>query len=355
VFGTVAASITKILLKMNKPFRILSIDGGGIKGIFPAKVLAEIESDLQIRGSKRTSIFEHFDLIAGTSTGGIIALGLALGVPANEILNLYLGNAKTIFGNKKSLFAQIFYSAHKRDALEKIIRDTFKFGGRSDDPRLKDCRTNICIPIYDLVKGAPSVLKTKHHDEYVRDFHIPAYQVALATSAAPTFFDPYSTRYLDLAGNQQVFSNKVDGGVVMNNPTLVAIIEAQKAFNQNLENIRVLSIGTGNRTFCDASTKSTWGLWYWIKQNNRKRLIELFMQGQSQQVENLVSILHRGIGKREPANFIYQRIDTVLDDTCDIELDETKIHKLEKLVEKGHTEFQNNVANLRSRFFDMVS
>lgn len=337
-----------------KPFRILSIDGGGIKGIFPAKVLTEIEADLQSRGSKRIRIFEHFDLIAGTSTGGIIALALALGIPANEILKLYLDNARVIFGNKRSGISQVLYSSHKRGALENLIRNTFRYGDRSDDPRLHDCKTNVCIPIYDLMKGAPSVLKTKHHDEYVRDYHIPAYQAALATSAAPTYFDPYSTRYVDLVGNHQVFNNKVDGGVVMNNPTLVAIIEAQKAFNQKLENIRVLSIGTGNRTFCDASTKSTWGLWYWIKQNNRKRLIELFMQGQSQQVENLVSILHRGIGKKEPENFVYQRIDTTLEDTCDIALDETKKHKLEKLVEKGHSEFQNNVANIRSRFFDMV-
>jgi len=339
---------------MDKPFRILSIDGGGIKGIFPAKVLTDIEADLQARGSNRTRIFEHFDLIAGTSTGGIIALGLALGIPANEILKLYLENAKVIFGEKRWFIPQIFYSAHKREPLEQLIRKTFRFEGRTDDPRLQDCKTNICIPIYDLMKGAPSVLKTKHHNDYVRDYHLPAYQAALATSAAPTFFDPYSTRYVDLAGNEQVFNNKVDGGVVMNNPTLVAIIEAQKAFKQKLENMRVLSIGTGNRNFCDASTKSRWGLWYWIKQDDRKRLIELFMQGQSQQVENLVSILHRGIGRQEPENFLYQRIDTVLDDTCNIELDETKRHNLEKLVEKGHTEFQSHVANLRSRFFDMV-
>jgi hypothetical protein len=77
------------------------------------------------------------------------------------------------------------------------------------------------------------------------------------------------------------------------------------------------------------------------------------MQGQSQQTENLVSLLHKGIAKQEQENFVYQRIDTILDETCNIELDETRKDRLEKLIEKGHNEFQNHATNLRNRFFDM--
>jgi uncharacterized protein len=340
-------------MSTKKPFRILSIDGGGIRGIFPAKILADIEADLQARNIGRYQIYKHFDLICGTSTGGIIAIALALGIPAREILKLYTEEAKTIFGGKKGLLRQIFYAAHDRSALEGLIRTTFKYGGLTEDPRLADCKTNVCIPIYDLLQGKPSVLKTKHHQTYVRDFHIPAFQAALATAAAPTFFNPYSGRYTDLLGEEQVFSNKVDGGVVMNNPTMAAIIEAQKAFGAKLEDLRVLSIGTGSKIFCEAGTKSQWGLHYWVLKNKRKRVIELFMQGQSQQTENLISLLHKGIAKQEPENFIYQRIDTILDETCNIELDETRKEKLEKLIEKGHNEFQNHAANLRNSFFDM--
>jgi patatin-like phospholipase/acyl hydrolase len=347
-------SLTKLRQKMDKPFRILSIDGGGIRGVFPAKILADLEDDLQSRGSSRTRIYEHFDLICGTSTGGIIAIALALGVPARQILNLYLENAGLIFGSKVRCLSRLFYSAHKRKVLEDLVRSTFRVDGLTREPRLEDCKTNLCIPIFDLMQGKPSVLKTRHHKSYIRDFHIPAYQVALATAAAPTYFDPYSGRYTDLNGSEQHFNNKVDGGVVANNPTLIGIIEARKAFGAPLESLRVLSIGTGTQTFCDTRTKSHWGLIYWIM-GGRKRIIDLFMQGQALQVENLISLLHRGIDKREPENFVYHRIDTVLDETCNIELDETRKERLEKLVEKAHYEFQNHASILRNRFIDLLA
>ncbi len=339
---------------MGQTFRILSIDGGGIRGIFPAKVLTDIEADLEARSIEKKRIHEHFDLICGTSTGGIIAIALALGIPAKDILNLYLENAEVIFGNKKNFLKRIFTSAHDRQPLEALIRKAF-IGNLKEDPRLADCKTNICVPIYDLVQGKPSVLKTKHHDLYVRDFHIPAYQAALATSAAPTYFEPFSSSYTDRFGQEQKFSNKVDGGVVMNNPTLVGIIEAQKALGVKLEDLRVLSIGTGTKKYCDAGQRKHWGIYYWMLQNDRKRLIDLFMQGQSQQVENLISILHKGIGKTESDNFIYHRIDTSLDETCDIELDEVRRNRLDILVEKAHSEFQNHVSSIRSSFIDMDS
>lgn len=77
------------------------------------------------------------------------------------------------------------------------------------------------------------------------------------------------------------------------------------------------------------------------------------MQGQSQQVENLISLMHKGIARKEQDNFIYQRIDTFLDDSCNIELDETRKDRLEKLVEKAHYEFQNHASILRDRFIDL--
>src|SRR5579859_7583311 len=256
-----------------KPFKILSIDGGGIRGIYPAMLLANLEAELTARGLAKTKIWEHFDLITGTSTGGIIALSLALGVPAKEVGALYLENASRIFGRKKWFIpGQIIYSSYKRDFLETLIRTTFQHASGGVDPRLKDCKTNVCIPIYDILEGRPSVLKNNYHSAFVRDYHIPAYQAAMATSAAPTYFDPYSSTYKDLKDIDQVFSNKVDGGVFANNPSLLAITEAQKAFEQPLSNLRVLSLGTGSQKFVDGCTRKTWGLLYWIAR--RKRIIE---------------------------------------------------------------------------------
>src|SRR5690606_31861853 len=98
----------------NKKFKILSIDGGGIKGVFPALFLTLLEDELKNRSDRKTQIYHHFDLITGTSTGGIIAIALALGIPAKEIYQLYIDNARKIFSGKKSFFfGQISNSAHE--------------------------------------------------------------------------------------------------------------------------------------------------------------------------------------------------------------------------------------------------
>ncbi len=333
----------------NKTFKILAIDGGGIRGVFPAMFLANLEAELKTRGFDKTKIFEHFDLIAGTSTGGIIAIALALGIPAHEIYKLYLDNATLIFGSKKGFWKSIMYSSYDRQSLENLVKEKFRTISEGKDLRLADCKTNVCVPIYDLMQGKPSVLKNNYHPRFVRDYHIPAYQAALATSAAPTYFDPYSTKYTDLQGIEQPFSNKIDGGVFANNPSLLAIIEAQKAFNKELKDLKVLSIGTGHQKFTDACTRSKWGIGYWMI-NKRRRIIELFIQGQSQQVQNLISLLHQGIDRQEGENFVYKRIETELDETCNIKLDETNKGKLEKLAEKAHNQFQNHANDVIDKF-----
>ncbi|MFM2385540.1 MAG: hypothetical protein RL660_297 [Bacteroidota bacterium] len=356
-----------------KKFKILSIDGGGIRGIFPAVYLAEIEAKLKAEGKSNWQIYQNFDLLCGTSTGGILAIALSLGIPASEIVDLYYSNASSIFGNKKSFVNQFSHSSHKRDKLEELIKNKFASTNNGTDPRLLDCKVPTCVTTYDLHDGAPSVLKSKYHDAFLRDYHIPAYKVALATSAAPTYFDPYSTIYTDLNGLEKPFHNKVDGGVFCNNPTLTAIVEAQEALGAKLEDLAVLSIGTGTQKFSDAgilptrswysklfrrvtrqenhTTRKNWGLIYWMRHNGKKPLIELFMQGQSQQTENLISLLQKGIGALQPERFVYQRINTALDSSCNIELDEYDAEKLNRLKEKASREFQLQGVKTLNNFF----
>lgn len=339
---------------MRKKFNILSIDGGGIRGVFPAKILTEIEAKLKADGHERWQIHERFDLICGTSTGGILAIALALGVPAKELHELYLEKANIIFGKKKGFFKQLRYASYERDELEALIRSKYKaVTGNNKDPRLIDCKTNICIPIYDLLHGQPSVLKNNYHPRFTRDYHIPAYKAALATSAAPTYFTPYSSDFKDLNGINKTFSNKVDGGVIANNPTLLGIIEAQEAFKQDLSNIRVLSLGTGHQKFTDAADRKKWGILYWMIKNKKTRLIDLFMQGQSQIVENLISLMQNGIDKERKDNpsFIYKRVTTELDESLNIAMDETDIRRLNKLSERGSFEFSNNASEIIEKFF----
>lgn len=329
----------------NKKFKILSIDGGGIKGVFPAFFLTLLEDELKKRKDGKTKIYRHFDLITGTSTGGIIAIALALGIPAKEIYQLYLNNAQKIFGNKKSLlWGQIMNSAHERDFLEKLVRDKFKEANNGEEPRLNDCKTDVCIPIYDLIRGNPSVLKTKYHPAFERDYHIPAYQAAMATSAAPTYFSPYTADYVDLNGTKKDFANKVDGGVMANNPTLIALLEALKAFKVDMSDLEILSLGTGYKKFTDGNSRKKWGLHYWMMKNKRKRLIELFMQSQSQLVANYVSLLYQGIdkGEKDNPNFIYDRIDVLLNEDNSIEMDESNIDKIKNFAELASIEFQDN-------------
>ena len=332
-------------------FKILSIDGGGIRGVFPAMYLANLEEELKRRGQEKWQIYQNFDLICGTSTGGIIAIALALGIPAKEIYDLYLDKAAEIFGSKKSWLEQPFYASHEREPLEKLIQDKFKEHNNGKDPILKDCKTNVCIPIFDLLEGEPSVLKNKYHPNFTRDYHIPAYKAALATAAAPTYFAPFSSEYTTEEGSVKPFKNKVDGGVFANNPTLIGIVEAEHAFYQDKSNLNILSIGTGFQKFSDGAKRENWGILYWINLK-KKRLIELFMQAQSQQVENLVYVMQNGIDKEKKANpnFIYHRINAELDNTLNIEMDETDKDKLEALAQKATYKFHNDATTIIKDF-----
>ncbi|KAA6310025.1 hypothetical protein EZS27_038597, partial [termite gut metagenome] len=274
----------------------------------------------------------------------------SLGIPAIELHKLYMDNADVIFGKKRNGIQRIVNSSYDRKNLETLLKEVFTKYNNEKEPRLADCKTNVCVPIYDLLHGKPSVCKNNYHPKFTRDYHIPAHMVALATSAAPTYFNPYNASFVDLHSIKQSFSNKVDGGVVANNPTLLGIVEAQAAFYQPLSNLKVLSIGTGYQKFTDGSNLQKCGYKYWLQKG---RMINLFMQGQSQQVENLISLLQNGIdgeNRNNPA-FIYKRINTELDETLDIEMDETDVKKLQKLSEKATFEFSNHASEILETYF----
>ena len=324
-------------------FKVLSLDGGGIRGIFPAVILTEIERDLKNKGSEKWQIYQNVDLIFGTSTGGILALALSLGIPAEEIKQLYFENAYSIFGNKKGFLKCINHSSHDRSSLKKLLEDVFKKYHNTSIPKLKDCKIPVGVSIYDLSIGKPSVLKSLYHNRFTRDPNLPLLDAALSTSSAPTYFDPYSgDMYRDIKGDVLQFKNKVDGGVWANNPSLIALIEAQKAFKKELIDINLLSIGTGERIFLETNKENKFGIWYWIN-NKRKRIIELFMQGQSQQVENILSLLKNGIDRQEPDNFSYLRLNTLFRTELEnIEMDETNQSKLKELEERAINVYKEN-------------
>lgn len=205
--------------------RILSIDGGGIKGVFPAAFLADIEGTI----GKRVS--DYFDLIVGTSTGGIIALGLGLGLSAQELLSLYQKNANTIFPRRRGrppLIRRIFRAAYDSQPLKDVL--CYTFGER----KLGESKNRLVIPSFNLETGEVYNWKTAHHPRLERDYVKSVVDVAMATAAAPTFFPTYRT----IASVPLI-----DGGVWANNPVAVAAVEAVGVLGWPREDLRILSLG----------------------------------------------------------------------------------------------------------------
>src|SRR5438034_10409614 len=144
-------------------FRILSLDGGGIKGTFTASVAASLE---RMTGKR---LVDYFDLITGTSTGGIIALGLGLGLGAEEILRFYCERGPQIFpttGLHRPLHGlrHVFFPKHSQDTLRKSLADVF--GPR----KLGESKCRLVIPSYDCNAGRIQVFKTAHHERFRQDY-----------------------------------------------------------------------------------------------------------------------------------------------------------------------------------------
>lgn len=216
-----------------KAFKVLSIDGGGIKGLYSAKILEQFEQRFNCR------IADYFDLICGTSTGGLIALGLSLKIPVSEISNLYYSRDKQIFrkrGNISSLLKQILLSSkYDNKELEKALQEMF------GDCTLADSHCLLCIPAFSLTDGRPFIFKYDHPEGYLsRDNKTKYVDVALATSAAPTYLPIITIENYD----RRQFT---DGGVYANNPTFIGVAEAFRYFvgkDKKFQQLMVMSIGS---------------------------------------------------------------------------------------------------------------
>jgi len=213
-------------------FRILSLDGGGIRGAFTAALLAQWEQMSNLR------VADHFDLIAGTSTGGILAIGLGLGLSAGEILNFYREHGPAIF-SRIGLWASFRHAVlNKFEAsiLEEKLSLAFD---RDDKPAtLADSRKRLLISSYNMTSNCLRLYRTSHHPSAKGHDHLRAVVVARATSAAPTYFEP-ATVDDSIAPHESV-----DGGVWANCPAMAALGEAVGVLKIPLDRIEVLSVGT---------------------------------------------------------------------------------------------------------------
>jgi len=221
------------------PFKILSIDGGGIKGLYSASVLARLEEKAGVKSG------DCFDMICGTSTGGLIALGLSNGMAAADLAKLYLERGKEIFPtaeNRQLRWLQrkviqfatqtFFRGKFSNKNLKAILQETF------GDTTLGELQNLVIIPSFNLTSGMPRIFKFPHKEgDFFMDKNIKLVDAALATSAAPTYFPIHSiddTLY-------------IDGGVWANNPSLCGLLEAIKYFvgqDKAYTHVEILSIAS---------------------------------------------------------------------------------------------------------------
>lgn len=283
-------------MSQKKTFNILSIDGGGIRGIIPAMILERLEEETGIAKKTGKNISCLFDLIVGTSTGGILALGLTQGgtrekplLSAEELVKIYAKRGSKIFnlsGSAKTLSTVEEKFKERLEPLEKsesptimqILKliDLISELGRLTDEKysrdgleevfdcfvdetlcLKNVITKTMVTCYDMQAPEPLFLKSwkcEHKDIRIRD-------AAFATSAAPTFFEPLPLCY---AGTDRTL---IDGGIFINSPVVSAYAEGQKLIHgsEEYKDIFVASLGTGKFTSITKHKEAkNWGAGSWL-------------------------------------------------------------------------------------------
>ena len=288
-----------------KSFRILSLDGGGIRGLFTATLLGRLLA-------RRPKLVASADLIAGTSTGGILALGLAAGLEPSQLARLYSEQGAKIFDDStwdeiRDLGRAIGADYDQRALGAELVR---QFGQAT----LGDLRKRVLIPTFDLdapaKRGRPRMWKPKFFHNFPgsdSDRREKVVDVALRTSAAPTYFPTYQ--------------GYVDGGLVANNPSMAAVAQAldPRAAGRGIHELVVLSIGTGTEPMFIRGDRLDWGWAQWARP-----LVTLMISG----VEGVADFQCRQLlGRR------YFRLDQTFDSP--IGLDDVRPATLDRLVQEA--------------------
>ncbi|NEO97875.1 MAG: patatin [Symploca sp. SIO2E9] len=322
-------------------YKILAIDGGGIRGIIPAVILAEIEK----RTQKPT--FSLFDLIAGTSTGGILALGLTKPLldstasdstpkaqyTAEEFINMYLDKGDEIFYEpffeqllgpiEDLLFQPKYASSTREEVLRQYLGDT----------PLEKCLTEVFVTSYDIEQRIPIFFTSKVGKQQIesrrfrklcRGFTLK--DAGMATSSLPTYFPPYRVHTTQ---NNSGYYALIDGGIIANNPTALAIMEAEDSAAKqgktlHAEDILIVSLGTGSltETYKYDEVKN-WGLLQWTRP-----LLNLVFDGGSEVIAGQLERSLKTINKEDLS--LYYRFQTFLTGELGV-IDNTQIGNIMQL------------------------
>ncbi|XP_062156879.1 patatin-like protein 2 isoform X3 [Alnus glutinosa] len=318
--------------KAGKMVTVLSIDGGGIRGIIPATLLGFLESKLQELDGTHVRVADYFDIIAGTSTGGLVTTMLTAPnkdnrpmYTANDITNFYLDHCPRIFPQKRascsmtSMLGAMMGPKYNGKYLRSMINELL------GNLTLKQTLTNVIIPTFDIKLLQPVIFSTK--DAKRNDLkNARLADVCIGTSAAPTFLPAHYFETKDAEGNTRCF-DLIDGGVAANNPTMIAISQILKEMckltqNTELNDITpwefskgsklVLSLGTGEDKHEEkytAASASKWGKFRWVydKHSRATPFLDIYGDASSDMVDFYVSALFHAHDRRNN----YLRIQSV--------------------------------------------
>jgi len=260
---------------IDTPFQALSLTGGGYRGLFTARALQVIEDHIGV------PIGQRFDLTCGTSIGGIVALAVAFEVPMKKVVEVFERDGAAIFPPYHAPSSKVgkgwdlwqhsrkprYSTAPLREAITKLI---------DKDATLNDAKHAVAIPAVNVTQGKPQVFKTRHKAEWTRDWKLKAVDVALATSAAPTFFE-----LAEVGGNLYA-----DGGLFANAPDFLALHEAEYFFKVSADAVRILSIGTTTKSYSVSfGAGRQFGIADWMED---QRLFSVTISAQQQFVDQLI-------------------------------------------------------------------
>lgn len=295
----------------SRPFRVLSVDGGGIRGLYTATVLQQISVRIaRLNGSSVESqldLGKKFDLVVGTSTGSIIAVAVAAGIPLESVMSMYRDKASAIFQRPMPLQDGCLGSKFRTGTW--ALRNSCSPANDSSDLRaelkavLKEETLGqvyerrgvaLCVPTIDAESQKAWVFKTPHSQRLTRDNNYQLIDVCMASAAAPVFFPMHAVKSPNPGANSTHLF--VDGGLWANNPVLVGLVEALEMASPDQE-IEILSVGTcpGTKAKILSETDAGRGSVQW---RGGIDIVSLSLEAQGSVVPYLASKLVGAMGGR---------------------------------------------------------
>lgn len=355
---------------------ILSIDGGGIRGLIPATILEYLESQLQELDGEDARLADYFDIITGTSTGGLVTAMLTAPnkdnrplFAAKDIKPFYLEHGPKIFPqNNMILIGSIikgwkFLTGPKYNGkyLHQVIKE--KLG----ETKLHETLTNVVIPTFDIKNIQPTIFSTFEAKKH-SIMNAKLSDICIGTSAAPTYLPAHNFQTQNEDGKFHEF-NLIDGAIAANNPTFIAITEVTKQICEqnpyfknfdemmptNYGKFLVISIGTGSAKLehkYDAKIASSWGIFGWLTGGGSNPIIDAFADASDDMVDYHISVVFQSISSQKQ----YLRIQ---DDTlsgADSSVDISTKENMDKLVEIGTNLLKKPVSrvNLKTGLFEQL-